>query len=79
MAEILEESGHHDEAIAWYWQAAESGYPSARSALTRLSATGTPSAQCPGEEQPPIARTRRLPTDTAYRQRAIRYGVPDAA
>ncbi|MER5539748.1 tetratricopeptide repeat protein [Streptomyces mirabilis] len=45
VAEILEESGRLDEAINWYRQATESGYPSARSALTRLSATGAPSAQ----------------------------------
>jgi TPR repeat protein len=44
VAEILEESGRLDEAITWYRQAAQSGYPSARSAVTRLSATSAQSA-----------------------------------
>lgn len=45
VAEILEESGHPDEAIDWYRRAAKSDYPSARSALTRLSATNAPPTQ----------------------------------
>ncbi|MFD6968739.1 hypothetical protein [Streptomyces sp. NPDC059979] len=39
VAEALDETGRIEEAVAWYQRAAESGYPSARSALARL-ATG---------------------------------------